>query len=130
MRQIAAALILLALFVVLVGSRFQPSDGDHLAAISRLTVGKVRNALPSATKMSGPVNALRRELPERLEDRVKARFDTDKRLTGMEITIAADGATVKLQGIVPDATARKRAVAVAENTVGVEAVIDELAVPE
>jgi hyperosmotically inducible periplasmic protein len=37
---------------------------------------------------------------------------------------------VKLQGVVPDAAARKRAVALAENTVGVETVVDELAVPE
>ncbi len=130
MRQIAAVLILLALFITLVGSRFEPSDGDHLAAISRMTVAKVRDALPSAGKLAGPVNALRRGLPERLEDRVKARLDTDKRLAGLEFTITADGTTVKLQGVVPDATARKRAVAVAENTVGVDVVIDELAVPE
>ena len=130
MRQIAAVLILLALFITLVGSRFEPSDGDRLAAISRMTLAKVRDALPSATKMAGPVNALRRELPERLEDRVKARLDTDKRLTGQEFTITADGATIKLQGVVPDASARKRAVAIAENTVGVETVVDELAVPE
>jgi osmotically-inducible protein OsmY len=130
MRQIAAVLILIALFVLLVGSRFQPSDGEKLAAVSRLTVAKVRGALPPAARLAGPVQALRKELPEGVEDRVKGRLDADKRLAGVAFTVSADGGTVKLQGVVPDAAARKRAVALAENTVGVEAVVDELAVPE
>lgn len=129
MRQIAAVLILIALFAVLVGSRFKPSDGEKLSVVSRLAYAKIRGALPPAEKIAGPVQALRRELPERVEDRVKARLETDRRLQGIAFTITADGASVKLQGIVPDETARKRAVALAENTSGVEAVVDELAVP-
>jgi hyperosmotically inducible protein len=130
MRQMAAVLILMALFVVLVGSRFKPSDGEKLAAVCRMTVVKVREALPPAAAIAAPMQALRRGLPERVEDRVKARLDSDKRFEGVEFTVAADGTTVYLRGIVPDATARKRAVALAENTVGVETVVDELAVPE
>ena len=61
---------------------------------------------------------------------MKARLETDRRLEGIAFTVTADGASVKLQGIVPDETARKRAVALAENTTGVEAVVDELAVPQ
>lgn len=130
MRQMAAALILLALFVLLVGSRFKPSDGEKLASVSRLTFAKVREALPPAAKIAAPVNALRNELPESVEERVKTRLSNDKRLEGVGFAVSAEGGTVKLQGVVPNATARKRAVALAENTVGVEKVVDELAVPE
>ena len=130
MRQIAAVLILMSLFVLLVGSRFKPSDGDKLAAVCRLTAGKVRDALPPAATLAGPVNALRKELPERVEDRVKGRLDADKRMEGVEFTVAADGGAVTLRGVVPSAKARKIAVGIAENTTGVEKVVDELAVPE
>ena len=130
MRQIAAVIILIALFAVLVGSRFKPSDGEKLSVVSRLAYAKIRGALPPAEKIAGPVQALRRELPERVEDRVKARLETDKRLDGIAFTIKAEGSTVKLQGVVPDDAARNRAASLAENTTGVEAVVNELAVPE
>lgn len=130
MRQIVAFLILVALFLLLVGSRFKPSDGDKLAAVSRLAVAKVRAALPPGEKLAGPVNALRKELPERPEDRVKARLDADKGLEGVSVGVVAEGTTVRLRGVVPTAAARNRAVELAETTTGVEKVIDELAVPE
>ena len=130
MRQMAAVLIVLALFAMFVGSRFTPADGDKLAAVSRMTFTKVRGALPAGAKMAAPVQALRRELPERVEDRVKSRLDADKRFEGVEFSVSADGGAVRLQGVVADPAARKRAVALAENTVGVEKVVDELAVPE
>ena len=46
MRQVAAVMILAALFAVLVGSRFKASDGEKLAAVSRLGTSKVRGACP------------------------------------------------------------------------------------
>jgi hypothetical protein len=130
MRQIVAVIILIALFALLVGSRFKPSDGEKLSVVSRLAYARIRGALPPSEKIAGPVQALRRELPERVEDRVKARLETDKRLEGIGFTITVEGATVKLQGVVPDEAARKRAAALAENTTGVEAVVNELAVPQ
>lgn len=130
MRQIAAILILVTLFVVLVASRFAHADGDRLAAVGRLAVSHIREALPATEKWAGPVNALRRELPVRLEDRVRARLEADKKLEGVAFAIATDGGTVRLRGVVPDATARTRAVELAGTTAGVETVVDELAVPE
>lgn len=130
MRQIAAVLILISLFILLVGSRFKPSDGDKLAAVGRLTVAKIRDALPPAAKVAGPAAALRRELPERVEDRVKARLDADNRLEGVAFDVTGDGGAVTLRGVVPSAKARKTAVSIAEHTTGVEKVVDELAVPE
>jgi hyperosmotically inducible periplasmic protein len=130
MRQFAAFAILVALFILLVATRFKPSDGDKLAAISRVAVGKVREALPPAARIAGPVNALRRELPERIEDRVKDRIDADNRLEGAAIEVGSEGATVILRGVAPSAKARRTAVSIAEHTNGVEKVMDELAVPE
>lgn len=129
MKQWAAFLVLLAMFILFVGSRFKPSDGDALASISRLTVAKVRNALPSADRIAAPVNALRNELPEPLDGRVKARLTSDKSLEGVDFAVVSDGSDVKLRGIVPDSNARRRAVELAESTVGVVRVVDELAVP-
>src|SRR5437764_9976505 len=130
MRQFVAFLILIALFVVLVGTRFKASDADRLAAVARLAAAKIRNALPPAVNVAAPVDALRKELPTRPEDAVRARLAADKRLAGVSVTVTAEGATVKLRGVVPDARTRKVAVSLAENTAGVEAVVDALAVPE
>jgi hyperosmotically inducible protein len=130
MRQIAAFGILVALFLLLVGSRFQASDGDKLARVSRLIAGKVQAALPPAAKLAGPVNAVRALLPQRLEDRVKTRLETDRKLEGVAFVVTSEGTTVRISGVVPDAAARKAAVELAANTIGVEKVVDELAVPE
>ena len=129
MRQFAAFLILIALFVVLVGTRFKASDAEKLAAVARLAGSKIRNALPPAVNIAAPVDALRKELPTRLDHAVIMRLAADKRLAGLNVTVTAEGATVKLRGVVPDAKTRKVIVSLAENTAGVDAVVDELAVP-
>lgn len=130
MRQFVSVVILIVLFIVLVGSRFEPSDGDRLAAIGRLLARKARGAMPPAEKLAGPLDSIRRGLPTRLEDRVKNRLETDRGLQGVAFSVSADGDTITLRGVVPDARTRKHAVDLAESTAGVEKVIDELAVPE
>ena len=128
-RQIVAFLILVALFVVLVGSRFRESDWDRLSRVARLAGEKFRAALPPGLNVAAPVDALRRELPTRPEDAVRARLAADRRLAGADVSVTGEGAAVRLRGVVPDARAKKVAVSLAENTAGVERVIDELAVP-
>ena len=127
MKQMAAFLIVLALFVLFVGSQYKPSDGETLAAISRLAAAKMRNALPPTERIAGPVNALRGELPEPLDGRVRARLTTEKSLEGIDFTVIAEGDEVKLRGIVPNAASRHRAVELAQSTSGVNKVVDELA---
>jgi hyperosmotically inducible periplasmic protein len=129
MRQFAAFLILVGLFVVLVGTQFQASDGDKLAAVARLAGAKIRSAMPPAVNVAAPVDALRRELPMRPEEAVRARLAADKRLVNVAVTVVADGSVLKLRGVLPDAKTRKIVLSLAENTVGVELVVDELAVP-
>jgi len=130
MRQFAAVLILIALSVVLVGTRFQASDGDKLAAIAQITSVKLQNAMPPAINFASPVDALRKELPTRPDDAVKSRLTADKRLVGLNVTVVAEGSTVKVRGVVPDTKTRKIVISLAENTTGVEQVVDELAMPE
>ncbi|AWM36308.1 BON domain protein [Gemmata obscuriglobus] len=129
MRQFASVMILVALFLLLVGSKFKASDGDKLAAVSRLTVAKLRNALPHGVNVSAPVDALRKELPTRADEAVRARLAADKRFVGVEFTVTAEGNVVTLRGVVPNANVKRLAVGVARNTVGVDEVVDELAAP-
>ena len=128
MRQLASVMILVALFLLLVGSKFKASDGDRLAAASRLAVAKVRGALPAAGA-AAPLDALRKEAPAPAADAVRARLASDKRFAGVEFKVTADGGVVTLRGVVPNANAKRLAVGVAKNTVGVDDVVDELAVP-
>lgn len=129
MRQLSAVLILVALFIVLVGSRFRPSDGDKLSAVARIAGAKFRGVMPAAARVAAPVNALRHELPVPVEDRVRGRLDADKTLAGVAFAVSADGGAVTLRGVVANNSARRRAVELAESTVGVDRVVDELAVP-
>jgi hypothetical protein len=129
MRQFAAFLILIGLFVVLVGTQFQASDGDRLAAVARLAGARIRSAMPPAVNFVAPVEALRKELPTRPEEVVRARLAADKRLAGLKINVIHDDGAMRLRGVVPDSKTRKVIVSLAENTVGVERVVDELAVP-
>ncbi len=129
MRQFAAVMILVALFFLLVGSQFKASDGDRLRVVSHLAVHKIRSAMPPAVNVTAPVDALRKEWPTRPEDAVRARLAADKRFVGGEFKVTAEGDTVTLRGVVPDARVKRLAVGVAENTIGVEKVVDELAVP-
>ena len=129
MRQFASVMILVALFLLVVGSRFKASDGDKLGAVSRLTASKLRNAMPPAVNVAAPVDALRKEMPTRADDAVRARLAADKRFAGVEFKVSAEDSVVTLRGVVPDARIKRLAVGVAQNTVGVEKVVDELAVP-
>ena len=59
----------------------------------------------------------------------EAEKSRDKRLANVSVTVVGEGGTMRLRGVVPDAKTRKVIVSLAENTAGVEQVIDELAVP-
>ncbi|MBA4062662.1 MAG: transport-associated protein [Isosphaera sp.] len=100
-----------------------------MAAAARRVGAKVRAALPPALDPAALSEALRRELPSRTEDAVRARLAADRRLAGCGVAVSGEGGVVTLRGVVPDATARRVAVSLAENTAGVERVVDELAVP-
>ena len=72
----------------------------------------------------GQITAQERDLLGRVSQRLT--FDKQMMGSAMQLTVRADGAVI-LQGSVMDEPARKRAVDLAQSTVGVTAVIDELA---
>jgi len=129
MRQFTLFVVIVTLYVVLVGSQFRASDGDRLVAVTRSVTTTLREALPLTLNVIAPLDSLRRELPTRPEDAVRSRLVADRRLVGLDVVVIGEGSTVKLRGVVPDAKTRKVALSLAENTAGVEQVVDELAIP-
>ena len=62
-------------------------------------------------------------------DRVYSRLHWDRVLVGSTLDLEVlDGSTVILRGAVPDEEAKRRAVILARDTVGVEQVVDELGI--
>jgi osmotically-inducible protein OsmY len=61
--------------------------------------------------------------------RVYGRLHWDKALHSSSLTIRIENGAVALRGAVPDAAAKAKAVELAEDTVGVNKVVDELSVP-
>lgn len=129
MRQFVAVLILVSLFLLLVGTQFKASDGDKLRAVSRVAMAKIQNAMP-AVDLAVPLDALRKEFPTRADEAVRSRLTADKRFAGVEFKVTSEGNVVTLRGQVPNANIRRLAVGVAQNTVGVDLIVDELAVPD
>jgi hypothetical protein len=65
-----------------------------------------------------------------VDARVAARLRWDKDLAGASVSVQASGGAVELKGTVRDLTQRRRAVDLAERTVGVEKVTDALRITE
>ncbi len=62
--------------------------------------------------------------------RVYSRLHWDKTLNSSNIVLRADGGAITVRGMVPDEAARKRAIALTADTVGVTRVIDQMTTPE
>ena len=108
------------------------SDPDKLAQVGQVVGSKVKGALPDSSTVSGPLVAFRPGDALPVEEKVRMRIRTDKTMDGADVTVAAGSAPgeVKLRGVVRDLDQAQRAVRLAEGTVGVEKVVNELAVPE
>lgn len=93
-------------------------------------VGDRLNSLTSGVRarMSRSWTALREQsnAPAVLRERVACRLRLDKSLAASAIEVEVSGTTVTLRGSVPESAARKRAVELAESTVGVETVDDQM----
>lgn len=122
-------------FVGIVGGALafsQKSDPDRLAAAGQVVAQKVRGALPDVAKVTGPLAALRIGDALGVEERVRVRIRTDKRMTGTDVYAVPGSATgeVRLRGLATNADQARLAVVIAESTTGVEKVVSEIAVPE
>jgi hypothetical protein len=100
------------------------SDQDHIARAA----GKAREKIKDATGESGRGLTTGWQSMA-LDARVSARLRWDKVLSSEQIQVQANGGVIELKGTVRDLIQRRRAVELAESTVGTEQVLDLLEVP-
>lgn len=126
----------IAVFVfgaVLAGTLATSKDADTgiLARAGKKASEQVRNTLPDARKVAGPLAAFRAGDALPVEERVRVRIQTDKAMAGADVTVNTTAVgEVKLRGIVGTDVQKRRAVELAEGTAGVDKVVEELAIPE
>jgi osmotically-inducible protein OsmY len=121
---------LLLMSVAIGGSGCNSEDADRLARVVGAAAAKVEAlSLDANGRLTGwpsfPANL--DELP--LEARVSARLRWDQTLAGAQIQVRASPEGVELKGTVRDLDQRRRAVDLAQSTVGTERVNDLLEVP-
>ena len=114
---------------LVVGTWGCSQDADGLARLCQKTAAKFDGVTENLRgKLQDGWGAVRGSLPESgLDSRVALRLHWDQDLEGANITVAPAGAgVVRLSGDVLNLAQRRRAVALAQSTAGVEKVLDEL----
>ena len=115
-----------------VGCSSQDADrlahlGHRLAAKAQALTGSADGPVVSGWPPARPEPSSKPE--ETLDARVSARLHGDKGLANTEIRVKAIGKQIELLGKLETEAQRRRAVELAESTVGVEQVADSLEVP-
>jgi osmotically-inducible protein OsmY len=123
--------LLLGLLLVLVGGCSQ-GDAERLSRVARVAGQKIESSTgTSRDRFIAGIHTMQNDLDGlNLETRVSARLHWDRTLSEAEVEVHAEGSEVKLSGKLRDAEQRRRAVELANSTVGVEKVVDELTAPE
>jgi len=126
----AGMMFLVVLICPLVAAK--ETDGPILAKVGKVAWEKTRDSLPNRAQLTAPLSAFRAGDALPVEERVRLRIETDKRLVGVRIEVwpGEKEGQVKLRGVVPGSDYRTRIAAIAESTSGVDSVLNELAVPE
>lgn len=108
------------------------TDPDVLARVGALAAAKASAAAPESSVFSGPLAAFKPGSVLPVEERVRIRIESDKDMDGARVAVLPGAAAgeVKLRGVVAAHAQRQRAAALAEGTVGVDRVANEIAVPE
>lgn len=119
--------IMPAFLVLLTGC--QQQDRELLLRFGKRAVGKVQALTEeSSSKLLGKqTSAAAQELT--IEGKVQSRLNWDKSLADACIQVSGDAGVIALHGSVKDLQQRRRAVELAESTVGTNQVVDELASP-
>ncbi len=128
MPRLAALLLLAALFTVLVAARFQPGDVDRLATVFGVLRQQAQPHLPKTELFRQHFGKWWHHWPRRPVDDLRHRLVTDARLQGITITIVEEDNSLRLRGIVPSEEIRQIIQELATHTLGIDAVVDELAV--
>jgi hypothetical protein len=113
------------LLLVTVGSGCDPSDADRLARVGRKAADKVAALVPDRTPFGTPLSL---STAGELENRVKERFRSDVFLAPIQFELSVEGVNVRIKGMVDDEILKRRAMEIAQTTVGVEKVVDEIVV--
>lgn len=100
-------------------------DAEKLARVGWKLAEKFQRLVPEPFPFGGMSLAA----DPSLEGRVRARIRADKFLAPQNIEVLATAGGVRLRGTVDDPVLKRRAVEMAESTVGVEKVVDELTIP-
>lgn len=109
------------------GSGCNRRDTDKLANIGKIVADRTQTALHDVRAEHFPdQNATAVLDVQGLARRVQMRLETDKELCGAAIEATLAGEAIELKGHVADLTQRRRAVELAETTVGVTKVKDSL----
>jgi osmotically-inducible protein OsmY len=106
-----------------------PEDRERLTRIGSKLSARFDHATGGARgRLAGGWQAFRGSLSDStLDSRVATRLRWDKWLAGSDVTVRSAGpGVVRLEGAVPDAAHRQRAVDLARSTLGVEKVDDAL----
>lgn len=107
-------------------------DRGRLERAGRKAGAKAEGLTAGANeKLAGGLQALRSHQDEAaLDARVQARLRWDKSLADSAITVQAQEGVIHLHGTIRNAGQRQRAVDLAQATLGVETVMDEMEVRE
>ena len=104
-------------------------DPDHLARVAKCVAAKSEGLTGDADKTLTGWQALQANLDElTLDARVSARLRWDKDLAATPIQVQVRDGAVELKGTVRDLQQRRRAVELAQSTVGADKVVDRLEV--
>jgi osmotically-inducible protein OsmY len=105
-------------------------DADRLARAARCVGEKMETLTGGADGQLAGWQVVKANVNElTLDTRVSARLRWEKSLAGSNIQVTARDGVVELKGTVRDLSQRRRAVELAESTVGTEKVNDQLEVP-
>jgi osmotically-inducible protein OsmY len=128
LRPMLVALSMTGLFL-LAGCDSQ--DTDRLVRVGRVTMDKVQSMAGDHSKLFTGLQAVRGDLQDLgLDARVAARLRWDRALADAQIEVHARDGKVELKGKVNSLEQRRRAVELAESTVGADKVVDSLEAPK
>jgi osmotically-inducible protein OsmY len=124
-----------SLFLFVLAGTLALSKADDLTILmkaGRKARTQVEAVMPDGRRLAGPLAAFRAGDALPVEERVRVRIRTDKFMAGSDVSvaIAVQPGEVRLRGLVQTGAQRARALELATGTMGVDSVLDELAVPE
>jgi osmotically-inducible protein OsmY len=105
-------------------------DTERLSRIARAAATKLESLGASNEQVNNVIGGLRGQAGDAaLDARVSARIRWDRAMEGAHVQVHASGGQVELKGDVRDLVQKRRAVELANDTVGAETVVDQLTMP-